>query len=131
VVNTPPKDVVGMPPRDVETYLSTVPEAAREMLQELRRIILSAAPEAAESISYGALAFKHRGRPLVYIGAARKHCGLYAITGSVQEAYRDELKEYETSKGTIRFPIGKPLPAPLIEKLVKARVEENERIQRK
>ncbi|MEX2431104.1 MAG: DUF1801 domain-containing protein [Dehalococcoidia bacterium] len=112
---------------DVDGYLATVPDEARATLQELRRIIRAAAPEAVESISYGMPTFKHRGWPLVYIGAAKKHCALHAISSSIMEAHRDELKGYGTSKGGVRFPIGKPVPAALVEKLVKARLTEVEK----
>lgn len=121
-----PDDMKDSPPKDVEAYLAAIPSEARTMLEEMRRIILAVAPDAAESISYGVPTFKLLGRPLVYIGAAKKHCALYAITTSVQGGFKNELEAYDTSKGTIRFPIGKPLPTVLIEALVKARVAEHE-----
>lgn len=68
--------------------------------------------------------FKLQG-PLVSFGAATNHCSFYVQSPAVMEAHKDELKAYDTSKGTIRFPADKPLPAALVKKLVKARIEEN------
>lgn len=114
------------PPKDVEAYLATVPPEARRMLKQLRKTIMAAAPKAVEGISYGVPGYKYNGRPLVYFGAAKKHCGFYVENGSFNEAYKEELKAYDTSKGTIRFPLDKPLPIALVKKIVKARMAENE-----
>ena len=95
------------------------------MLGGLRAIILAAAPGASEVISYQVPTFRYEGRGLVAIGAARKHCSLYPMSGSVMAAFRDELAGYSTSKGTVRFPLGEPLPAALIERMVRARIAEN------
>ena len=113
-------------PTTIDEYLATVPEGARAALQRLRETIGAAAPEATESINYGVPAFKHRGRPLVSFGAAKNHCAFYVQSPAVMEAYKNELGGYETSKGTIRFPADKPLPAELVRKLVKARIREND-----
>ena len=102
-----------------------MPEEARAALEKLRAQIRAAAPEAVEAISYQMPAFKLRGRLLVYFAAFKDHCSLFPGS-SVMEAHRDELKGYYTSKGTIRFSPGKPLPAALVKKLVKARIAENE-----
>lgn len=109
---------------DVEDYLAAVPEEARATLEVLRRTIKAVVPEATETISYGVPMFKHQGRPLVSFGATKNHCAFYVMSPSVMEAHEDELKPYDTSKGTIRFPAGKPLPATLVKKIVKARIEE-------
>ena len=110
-------------PKTVDTYLASLPEDQRAALQKLRETIKAAAPEAGESISYGIPSFKYKGRPLIHIGAAKHHCAIY---GLVPDAYKDELKQYDTSKGTIRFPADKPLPATLVKKLVKTRMAEIE-----
>jgi uncharacterized protein YdhG (YjbR/CyaY superfamily) len=110
-------------PKDVDTYLASLPEDQRATLQKLRETIKTAAPETAESISYGIPTFKYKGRPLIHFGAAKKHCAIY---GLVPDAFKDELKQYDTSKGTIRFPADKPLPATLVKKLVKTRMAEIE-----
>jgi len=112
---------------EVDEYLARVPEPARSTLNRIRAVIRSAVPpEATEVISYGMPAFRYKGALMGY-AAFPNHCGLYPMDPAVIVAFRDELKGYETSKGAIRFPIDKPLPAGLVKKLVKARVAENER----
>lgn len=114
----------------VEEYLSNVPEPARGTLEKVRAIIRAAVPkEATEGISYGMPAFRYKG-PLLGYAAFPKHCGLYPMDPAVIDAFKDELGPYQTSKGTIRFPVDKPLPAGLLKKLVKARVAANEQKQR-
>ena len=76
-------------------------------------------------ISYGLAAFRLDGKPLVAFGATANHCAFYLMSGSMVEAYETDLKDYDTSKGTIRFPADKPLPVALVRKLVKARIAEN------
>jgi uncharacterized protein YdhG (YjbR/CyaY superfamily) len=112
-------------PKDVDGYLSALPEDARATLEDARRTIRAVAPEAAESISYGMPAFKYRGRALVYFAAAKNHCALYGMS-EVIEAHQDQLAAYDTSKGTIRFLLAKPLPEALVRTLVRARMEEIE-----
>ena len=113
-------------PKNVDEYLAGVPEPARSTLNKIRAEIRSAAPpEATECISYGMPAFKHKG-VLVWFAAFSDHCSLFP-TASVIEAFKNELKGFSTSKGTIHFSTDKPLPAALVKKLVKARVAQNER----
>ena len=115
-----------VPPKDVDEYLARVPEPARTTLNKIRATIRSVVPpEATEAISYGMPAFKYKG-PLVFFAAFSDHCSLFPGSGSLIEAFQDDLKGYHTSKGTIQFPVDKPLPAALVRKLVKARVAENE-----
>lgn len=104
---------------DVDGYLSSLPDDKRKTLAELRSMIKAAAPEAVEVMAYGMPGFKYRGRPLVYIAAAKNHCGLY---GPAVADFREDLAGYDTSKGTIRFPPGEPLPEALVAKLVRARI---------
>jgi uncharacterized protein YdhG (YjbR/CyaY superfamily) len=112
-------------PKDVDEYLASIPEPARSTLSNLRAAIRSAVPpEATETISYRIPAFKHNG-VLVWFAAFSTHCSLFP-TASIIEAFKDDLKGYSTSKGTIHFPIDKPLPITLIKRLVKARVAQNE-----
>jgi len=114
-------------PKSVDQYLARVPEPARSTLQKTREVIRSAAPpEATEAISYGMPAFKYKGS-LVYYAAFANHCSLFPGSGAVIAAFKDELKGHHTSKGTIQFPLDKPLPAALVRKIVKARVAEQER----
>lgn len=113
------------PAKTVDEYLAAVPEDARVTLEKLRSIIKSAAPKATEVISYQMPAFKYHGM-LIYFAAFKDHCSLFPGS-SVMEALKDDLKSFETSKGTIRFTADKPLPASLVRKLVKARIAESER----
>jgi len=107
-------------PRDVEEYLAGVPEPARSVLQKMRTAIRSAVPpEASETISYRMPAFRCKGA-LVWYGAFSNHCSLFP-TASVVEMFKNELKGFSMSKGTIHFPMDKRLPTRLIKKLVKAR----------
>ena len=111
---------------DVDAYLASIPEDARAALQKLRRVIRSAAPKATEAISYQIPTFRYNG-PLVSFAAFPNHCGFYVLSPAVMEAHKAELRDYETSKGTIRFSASKPLPAALVRKLVRARIAENEK----
>jgi uncharacterized protein YdhG (YjbR/CyaY superfamily) len=108
-------------PKDVEEYVASVPESVRSTFSKLREAIRSAVPaEATETSSYRIPAFKHK-RMLVWFAAFSNHCSLFP-TAAVIEAFKNELKGFSTSKGTIHFPTDKPLPTALIKKLVKARV---------
>jgi len=111
-------------PKTVDEYLAQVPDDARATLEKLRRTIKLAAPQAVEVISYRIPMFKHHGM-LVAFAAFKDHCSFFPGSG-VMEAYKEELKNYKTSKGTIRFTLSKPLPASLVKKLVKARLKQNE-----
>ena len=118
-------DAKTAPAGDIDSYIAAAPGDAQVMLMEMRRLVRKAAPEAVESVSYGMPTYKVGGRPLVYIAAAKKHCSLHAITRPVMAAHRAALKGYETSEGgTVRFPLGKPVPAELVTKLVQARLAE-------
>jgi uncharacterized protein YdhG (YjbR/CyaY superfamily) len=112
-------------PKNFEEYLAGVPAPARSALKQMRTAIRSAVPlEAIEIISYGIPAFKHK-RVLVWYAAFSKHFSLFP-TASVIEAFKEELKGFVISKGTIQFPTDQPLSAALIKRLVKARVKQNE-----
>jgi len=117
-------------PKSIDEYLACVPEPARSTLNKIRAAIRSAAPpEATETISYGMPAFKYKG-VLVWFAAFSNHCSLFP-TASVVEAFKNELKAFSTSKGTIHFPTDKPLPTALVKKLVKARVARVESAKRR
>ncbi len=111
-------------PRNIDEYLTSVGHEKRVALEKLRRVIRAAAPDAEECISYGIAAFRHNGM-LVGFGATAKHCAFYLMSSSVIESFSDELKDWKTSKGTVRFQPDHPLPAALVRKLVKARIAEN------
>jgi len=109
----------------IDEYLAGLSDEKRDVLERLRATIRTAAPGAEEYISYQLPAFRLDGKPLVAFGATAKHCAFYPMTGTTVEAHKEELKDYDISKGTIRFQAGKPLPAALVRKLVKARIAEN------
>jgi len=118
------------PPRTVDEYLAGVPEPARGTLTKIRAAIRSAAPpEATEIISYRIPAFGYKG-VLMWFAAFSDHCSLFP-TASVLGMFRNELKGFSTSKGTIRFPTDKPLPIGLVRRLVKARVAQIENKKRR
>ncbi|MGC2019994.1 MAG: DUF1801 domain-containing protein [Candidatus Sulfotelmatobacter sp.] len=113
-------------PKTVDEYLERVPEPSRTTLNKVRKVIRSVAPpEATEGISYGIPTFKYKGM-LASFAAFSDHCSLFPGAGPTIE-FKNELKNFQTSKGTIRFAPDKPLPAALLRKLVKARIAENER----
>jgi uncharacterized protein YdhG (YjbR/CyaY superfamily) len=114
-------------PSPVDEYLARVPEPARSTLSQVRAAIRSAVPpETTEVISYRVPTFKYK-RAVLGFAAFADHCSLFVMSPSVMEAFQSELHGYQTSKGTIRFPVDKPLPTALVRKLVKARLAENER----
>jgi uncharacterized protein YdhG (YjbR/CyaY superfamily) len=113
-------------PKTVDEYLASVSEPARTTLNKIRAVIRSVAPlEATECISYGIPTFKYKGM-LASFAAFSDHCSLFPGAGPTIE-FNNELKNFQTSKGTIRFASNKPLPTNLVKKLVKARIAENER----
>jgi uncharacterized protein YdhG (YjbR/CyaY superfamily) len=118
-------------PHDVDEYLARLPQPARGTLSRIRATIRAAAPpDATEAISYGMPAFKYKGGLVAY-AAFSNHCSFFPMDPAVIEAFRDELKAYQTSKGTIQFPVDKPLPAALVKKIVKTRVAGNEQKKRR
>ena len=112
-------------PKTIDEYLATLSDEKRAALEKLRKTIKDVAPKAEECISYGLPAFRLHGKMLMAFGATAKHCAFYPMSSSTVETFKDELKGYDTSKGTIRFQADKPLPAALVRKLVKARIAEN------
>ena len=115
-------------PRTIDEYLALLTKDKRAALERLRKAIKAAAPAAAECISYQIPAFRLNGKLLVAFGAATNHCSFFP--GALPVAtHKDELKSYKTSKGTIRFPVERPLPAVLIRKLVRTRIAEHARKQ--
>jgi len=113
-----------MKAKSIDEYLATLGEEQRKALQAIRETIRKAAPKAEECISYQLPAFRLNGM-LVAFGATKKHCAFYPLSSSVVAGHKEELRDYDTSKGTIRFTPEKPLPAALVRKLVRARIAEN------
>lgn len=107
----------------IDEYIETFPEEIQILLEEMRVNIKAAAPDAEEKISYQMPAFALKGN-LVYFAAFKDHIGFYAMP-SGNEAFRRELSKYDGSKGTVQFPLDKPLPLGLITRIVKFRVAEN------
>jgi len=117
-------------PKNTDEYIAKIPEPARSTLNKMRAVIRSVVPRGStEVISYGMPAFKHNA-VLVWFAAFSNHCSLFP-TASVIEAFKKELKGYTTSKGTIQFPVDRPLQAALVKKLVKARIAQNESKKRR
>jgi uncharacterized protein YdhG (YjbR/CyaY superfamily) len=113
-------------PENVDEYLAGVPEPAHSTLNRIRAAIRSAVPpEATEAIGYGIPTFRYKGA-LVGFAAFSNHCSFFPMSLSVMEAFKNELKNLDTSKGTIRFPVDKPLSTALVKRLVKARIAEKE-----
>lgn len=110
--------------KNVDDYIAAQPEDVQTKLEQLRQTIRKAAPKADEGISYGMPSYKLHG-PLVYFGAAKTHIGFYPTADGI-EAFKNELSDYDFSKGTIRLPNDKPLPVRLIRDIVKFRIARNE-----
>jgi uncharacterized protein YdhG (YjbR/CyaY superfamily) len=111
-------------PQTIDEYLAPLSNEKRVALEKLRRAIKSAAPKAEECISYGVPAFRLGGKFLLAFGAAKNHCSFYPGAFPIK-AHKDELKSYDTSKGTIRFPTESSFPSALVRKLVKSRISEH------
>ena len=110
-------------PPSVDAYIAGFPPEIRSILTRIRRIILDAAPTSAESMAYGMPAYKLKGKPLVYFAAFEKHIGFYPIPSGI-EAFKEELSHYKGGKGSVQFPLEKPIPFDLIERIVRFRITE-------
>jgi len=107
----------------IDEYIEAFPADVQKILQQLRETVRRAAPEAEEVISYQMPAFRLNGI-LVYFAAYKNHIGFYPTASGIA-AFKDALSVYQTSKGAVRFPLSKPLPYDLVEKIVKYRIQEN------
>lgn len=108
---------------EVDNYINGFPEDVRKILQQVRETIRKAAPEASETISYAMPTFVLNGN-LVHFAAFKNHIGFYPVPSGI-EAFKEELSVYKGAKGSVQFPIDKPMPLDLIERIVKFRVQEN------
>lgn len=111
-------------PRDIDEYIAGFPEEVQEKLEKIRMTIKKAAPDVEETISYKIPTFNLNGKYLIYFAAYKKHIALYpAPIGN--EAFQEEIAAYASGKGTLQFPLHKPIPFNLIRKIVKYRAREN------
>lgn len=108
----------------VSEYISSLPAKSKAVIKELRKTIKQAAPKAEEVISYNIPSFKYEGG-LIYYAAWKDHISIYPRTAALEKALKKELAPYAVSKGTLKFPLSKPMPFDLITKIVKIRVQEN------
>jgi uncharacterized protein YdhG (YjbR/CyaY superfamily) len=108
----------------VDEYIMAFPVEVQYLLKHLRKIIMECAPEATESLAYQMPSYKTNGRPLVYFAAFQNHIGFYA-TPSGHTEFKEELSKYKQGKGSVQFPLNKPIPFDLIRQIVAFRVEEN------
>jgi uncharacterized protein YdhG (YjbR/CyaY superfamily) len=111
--------------KTIDQYLAGVKADQRVGLEKLRKIIRASAPKLEECISYGIPAFRLNGRSLVFFGAWANHCSFYPGSSATLKKFRDDLKSFQITKGTVRFSPDNPLPPALVKKLVKARIAEN------
>jgi uncharacterized protein YdhG (YjbR/CyaY superfamily) len=111
-------------PREIDRYLAKLDEPKRSTLEALRESILEILPEAEQGISYGAPAFKVNGKAVAGFAAFKSHLSYVPHSGSVLATLHDDVATYETSKGSLKFAVDKPLPKRLVKKLVIARMRE-------
>lgn len=111
-------------PKDVDAYIAAAPKAVQPLLNQLRQVIKTAAPQAKEKISYGMPSYEHHGR-LAYFAGYERHVGLYGVAHVASE-HDEDVTKYLEHRSTLRFPVGQELPVALIRRLIKARVEQNE-----
>jgi len=112
-------------PKTVDEYLASVNPDHRQVLQKIRETVHAVAPNAEECISYGIPAFRLNARLLVFFGAWAHHCAFYPGSSALLKKFRNELRDFQTSKGTLRFSPDKPVSVALVKKLLKARIAEN------
>ena len=108
----------------IDQYIAGFPENVQVLLKILKKTIKELAPEATETISWGIPTFDLAGHHLVHFAAYKKHIGFYPASSGI-EAFKKEISTYKWAKGTVQFPIDKPLPLDLIKKIVKFRIKEN------
>jgi uncharacterized protein YdhG (YjbR/CyaY superfamily) len=110
--------------KTVDEYIRSFPKDIQLVLEKVREAIKKKAPDAVESIAYGMPAYKTNGKPLVYFAGYKKHIGFYA-TPTGHTAFAEELSKYKQGKGSVQFPLDKPIPYELIKRIVTFRVAEN------
>jgi uncharacterized protein YdhG (YjbR/CyaY superfamily) len=121
---------MGIAAKDIDEYLAALPEETKNTLEKFRTLIKNTAPQAVEKISYRVPTFYYLG-PFVGFAAFKKHCSFFVMSYKVMDMFKEELKPYDKSTATIRFPADKPLPESLVTNIIKARIAENEAIKNK
>lgn len=109
---------------EVDEYITGFPPEVQQIMHEIRRIITDAAPDAVEGMAYGMPGYKTHGKPLVYFAGYKKHIGFYA-TPTGHSAFAEELAQYKQGKGSVQFPLDKPIPYDLISRMTVFRALEN------
>lgn len=109
---------------EIDQYIQNYPDEVQDLLKQVRNLIRELAPDAEECLGYGIPTFKTHGKALVHFAAFKKHLGFYA-TPSGHEAFADELSHYKQGKGSVQFPLNKPIPFDLIRRMVAFRIKEN------
>jgi uncharacterized protein YdhG (YjbR/CyaY superfamily) len=108
-------------PKSVDEYITAQPEAVRPILEQVRAAIRSAVPEAIESIEYRMPGYKLQGKPMLYFAGFKEHYSLFAASGTFFAALEEELRGYDLRKGTVHFPLTKPVPVKLISRIARLR----------
>ena len=111
-------------PESADQYLRSFPLETQQVLEEVRAQIRSLVPGATETISYGILTFELNGRYLVYLAGWKKHISVYPVSAGIADALGDEIQPYLNGKGTLKFPLARPLPTDLIRRFVELREQE-------
>ena len=111
--------------KTVDKYIYAFPKNVQKILEEVRQTIKEIIPQAEELISYQIPTFKLNGSYIIYFAGWKNHISLYPVTDEIKEKFKKEISSYKTSKGTIQFPLDKPMPLSLIKKIVKHKVKEN------
>ena len=122
-------NMAAVKPSSIDEYIAGFPENVQKILQEVRAVIRNTAPEAVETISYDMPTFNLNGKYLVYFAGWKKHIALYPVTEKIFQMFSVELSGYKGTKGSVHFPLNKPMPVELIRKIVEQLIAEN-RVQR-
>jgi uncharacterized protein YdhG (YjbR/CyaY superfamily) len=118
-----------VPTKSVEDYIRDFPKSTQVLLRKIRATVRQLAPKAEESMSYGMIGYKLHAKPLVYFGGWKNHVGFYPIPSGIK-AFETELSKFNRAKGSVQFPLDKPLPLSLIKKIIQFRVKENAKQQK-
>lgn len=111
--------------QSVDKYIAAFPKNVQKILEDVRQIIKEVIPKAEELISYQIPTFRLNGSYIIYFAGWKNHISLYPVTDEIKEKFKKEISSYKTSKGTIQFPLDKPIPFSLIKRIVKYKVKEN------